>query len=668
MPAAGAGQTGERRLQSAGIRMWKLMRSKRLPFAGLMPSAVLMAALWLMPLGLTGCSGVEKATPRPQAARVDMNTSSMDIPRMMRGTVASEAMLDGYRPVVARGYGLVVGLSGTGSREVPPQLRAHMIQEMSRRGIGSEREGFGHIKPEQMLNSEDTAVVVVEAVIPPAAVQRRSSRGREISGTRFDVRIYADPRTGTSSLEGGRLYTTELRPGPLRTGGAEAAPIARARGPVFVNPFAEPGAIESDTVTRTSGVILNGGESTRDMPLKLRLFNPSHIRAAILQDAINTRFPQERGQREQTARGESDSSIAITVPPSYRNRTEEFVTLLEHMTIRQADIESIAVSVRRALLADPADAMTASWRWQALGERALPVIKELYDYPEELPRLAALRAGAKLNDGLVINYLIDMARTGSLDNRLMAIELLGEMPTYPRINSELHALLNDEDVDVRLTAYEALVERNDPRLRRYAVDRKFVVDVVESDHPMIYITQFGQPRVVLFGGEKLKIDRPVFVQAWSNRFMVKDLEDSDELEVFFRKASSDERGEIHRVEPILEDFVQFLGHTTTVEKPAAGLGMSYGEAVGALYQIWRQDYIRADFKAEQDRILAAIMRQEEESDVTDRPEFADEESPWAEFDPETAFSPISDLDRISPRRSGQGGSDVPRRRRDSESP
>ncbi len=638
------------------------MKSFRVVYVPSLLLLLLLGAFGMFSMfSMVGCSGVEKATPRPQAARAEVNTAALDIPRMMRGTVASEAMLDGYRPVVARGYGLVVGLNGTGSREIPPQLRAHMVQEMSRRGIGSEREGYGHIKPEAMLNSMDTAVVVVEAVIPPAAVGRRTMRGQRIPGTRFDVRVYADPRTGTTSLEGGTLYTTELRPGQLSTGGGQAFPIARARGPIFVNPFAEPGAVERDTITRTSGMILNGGEVQRDMPLKLRLFNPSHIRATILQDAINTRFPQERGQRDQTARGESDSSIEITVPPSYRDRTEEFVTLLEHMTIRQANVESVAVSIRRALLADPSDAMTASWRWQALGERALPVIKDLYDYPEELPRLAALRAGAKLNDGLVINYLIDLAHTGSLDNRLMAIDLLGGMPVYPRINSELHDLLDDEDVDVRLAAYEALVERNDPRLRRYAVDGKFILDVVASRHPMIYITQFGKPRIVLFGGDEMEVDRPVFVQAWSNRFMVKDLDDSDELEVFFRRNGTDLQGEIHRVEPVLEEFVQFLGHTTTVERPAAGLGMTYGETVGALYQMWRQDYISADFKADQDRIRAAILRQGEEAEVVERPEFADPESDWADFDPEEEMGPISDLDRLSPSPSIGGSSDVPRR-------
>ena len=46
----------------------------------------------------------------------------------------------------------------------------------------------------------DTAVVVVEGLIPPGATE----------GTRFDLRVFAHPMTSTTSLEGGRLYTTCL--------------------------------------------------------------------------------------------------------------------------------------------------------------------------------------------------------------------------------------------------------------------------------------------------------------------------------------------------------------------------------------------------------------------------------------------------------------------------
>ena len=600
---------------------------------------------------MPGCSSVEKAKPAPQSARVEPGVQ-VTVPEIMRGTIASEAILLGhgspgqisYQPIIVRGYGLVVGLNGTGSSDIPHPIRVYMLAQASKGGFGMHQHGdqVANISAEELLNSPNTAVVVVEAIIPQGAVK----------GTKFDVRVFAEPSTGTTSLEGGTLYTTDLRPGVLSAGGAQAFALAEARGPVFINPFAEPGAIGKDTINRTSGRIMNGGAVLKDMPLKLRMINASHTRAANLVSAINTRFPQEFGrypgdpnhQASPTARGESDESIEITVPPSYRTRSDEFVELLRHTTIQQANPEGTAMFVRRALLANPAVASAAALRWQALGPRVLPMIKDLYDHPEELPRMAALQAGAKLDDALVIPHLITMSESGSADARIDAIKLLSGMRLNPQIDLALRKLLNDDDIEVRLESYEALVLRRDPYMRRHAVDRgKYLVDVVSSDKPLVYITQIGQPRIVLFGPQ-MEIERPVTMKTWSNRFMMKADTTDDQVEVYYRTPDATQ-GVIVRTATDLEQFAQFLGHTTSIENPNPGLGLTYADAVGALHAIWTQKYIKADFRAEQDRILAAIIRQSREDAVEERPEFSDQASTSGSA--EQTELPTSDLGRLT---------------------
>ncbi len=617
------------------------------PFAS--PDRLLTVAVGLLFTCLIGCSSIEKAPPQPQSARVD-RSFALNVPRIMRGTIASETVLLGYQPVIVRGYGLVVGLNGTGSRDIPPQVRSHMLAEMARHGIGRTSKGLGHIKPTEMLDSPDTAVVIVEAVVPPGAVGRQMQRGLRSSGTRFDTRVYADPRTGTTSLEGGRLYTAELR--PVRsgeflppTGSQQAAPLAEARGPIFVNPFAEPGALERDTVNRTTGRILNGGEAVKDIPLKMRLSSPGHSRAEIIQSAVNTRFPQEPGQRDPTAWGESDESIRISVPPSYRNDPTEFIELLRHTTILQSRVEAIASNIKRTLVSAPGFAFDASWRWQALGQRALPIVRELYDYAEEMPRLAALRAGAKLGDPLVVPPLIDMASSTSGDVRRQAVVLLGDMQLDPRIDRALRLKLNDDDLDIRLAAYEALALRADPYMSRTVVDGKFILDVVASDEPLIYVAQVGQPRVAIFGRD-LALNRPLLLDAWDGRFIMQAERDDKLVEVYYRPADGTERL-IETIEPSLEEFIRFLGHKTTIEQPEPGLGLSYGETIGVLYQIWREKYIDADFKAEQDRVLAAIIQQREGRELEQRPEFSDPDFDHLTPSPEGPVAP-SDLDELAP--------------------
>ncbi|MHC4080683.1 MAG: flagellar basal body P-ring protein FlgI [Planctomycetota bacterium] len=580
--------------------------------------AGLLAAL--AGIAVAGCTGIERTPPPPRQVRAEM-ASQIDVPTIMRGTIASEAIVEGFQPVVVHGYGVVVGLDGTGSSDVPPDVRAHMIAMAARHGIGSEQAGWGDLSPEALLDSPDTAVVVVEGVIPPAAPE----------GSRFDVRVFAHPTSATTSLEGGRLYTTELLPAAAGasvgqrtlppTGSRTPAALAEAKGALFINPFAEPGAVGRDTIDRRTGWILNGGHVDRDIPMKLRLITPSHGRAMAIQSALNTRFVQEPGQSDPTGRGESDELIVITVPPSYRDDTETFVELVRYTTIRQDAAERVAMSTRRYVLDNPAMSSAAGWRWEALGPRALPVTRDLYDEPQELPRLAALRAGARLDDPLVTPHLIAMAESGSAESRRRAIKLLTGMGIDPRIDMALQELLNDDDLEVRLAAYETLVERAGPAVQRFVVENKFIVDVVESKRPMIYITQAGMPRLAIFGSQ-LSVKTPLTVTAWSQRFMMKgDVEDK-QVEVYYRPPDTT-LGVTHLVDGRIPELVEFLGRTTTPDKPLPGLGFSYSEVVGVLHQIWRQGYLEADFRPEQDRILAAILRQQRRGMVTERPEFSE---------------------------------------------
>jgi hypothetical protein len=213
---------------------------------------------------LASCSNIEKATPRPTTANSTVVSNPNDVDPIMRGTVASEEVLIGFEDVIVRGYGLVVGLSGTGSRAMPAEVRALLLQEIARRDVADTTTGMG-ISPERLLDSDDIAAVVIEGVIPAAAT----------GNSKFDVRVYAVPGSGTTSLEGGRLWTADLRPGPLVAGSKQSSTLADARGPIVINPFVTPGNVKRDNIDRLSGRILNGGRVAKDMTLKLRLATPS---------------------------------------------------------------------------------------------------------------------------------------------------------------------------------------------------------------------------------------------------------------------------------------------------------------------------------------------------------------------------------------------------------
>ena len=589
--------------------------------------------LLLLGLSVLGCSHIEKARPRPKASSSIKELENVQAASILRGTVGAETVILGwddsssptYRPIKIRGYGLVVGLDGTGARDVPPDVRAHMLQIMAKRGVGSEQIGFGHVSPESMIDSPNTAVVIVEGTVPPGAVGRRrtppSASGRlpeVLPGTTFDVHVYSDPRTGTTSLEGGRLYTTDLSPGPLLTGDRQARHLGQAAGPIFLNPFIESDDVAAGDINTLNGRILNGGQVIEDMPLKLRLINPSHTRVRTIQDAINRRFPVERGQMTPTARGTSDAVIELTVPPSMRNDPDSFVHIVQHATLRQIDSDRVANTTRRALQRDPADAPHAYWRWVALGPKALPMVRKMYDYPEALPRLAALRAGAELEDPIAAESLRTMAVNGSLPERLEAATLLAKLPADPRTDEVLRSLLNDEDIEVRLRAYEALEQLGSPVVRRLTLPGKFELHEVPSAYPAIYVTQVQWPRIVLLG-EAVDILQPMTLGLWENNLMMRESEEDELIEVFHRSETGSQP-EINQVKPNLHELVLLLAHDPSIEDPSPGLDLTYSEVVGVLHALWKREYVAADFKAQQDRVLAELRRSSTMTDYQARPE------------------------------------------------
>ncbi|MCH2135656.1 MAG: flagellar basal body P-ring protein FlgI [Phycisphaerales bacterium] len=596
----------------------------------LLLTSMLAAAL------LASCNTIEDAAPR---ARGGNSTHRIDpgggAPAITRGTVGSECIILGWDdrsspshvPTVVRGYGLVVGLQGTGSGDIPPDVRAHMLQHMARMGIGQHASGWAHLKGEELLDSPDTAVVIVEGIVPQGAVGRKRTppiAGRKpeiMPGTTFDILVSADQRTSTTSLEGGHLYTTDLRPGALMAGSRQAGIIAEGGGPIFINPFVNGAAEGSTDVTLRSGRVLNGGQVTKDLPLKLMLSNPSHTRARLIQDAINRRFPFEPGQGQDTAKGENDTTIALTVPPSMRDDTDTFVNTVMRTTLAQSRAELIANNTRRQLLADPSLASEAYWRWVALGQRALPFIRELYDHPEEAPRLVSLRAGAALADPIVGEPLRSMGTEGTLGARLEAAALMKELPLDPRTDVALGEMLEDDDLEVRLRSYEALRDRASELLQTLPLEGKFNLDIAPSSYKTIYVTQSRRPGIAVLGGD-LPIDRPMACSTLGEQLMIREDPVNGGLSLRFRPDGGAEALTIN-CRASVSELVRALAWRPRQPGDPPGLNLSYGQTVGVLHDVWKAGYLACDFKAEQDRVLAELQRWGTLSDYEPRPDIGE---------------------------------------------
>jgi hypothetical protein len=614
------------------------------------PAVLAWISAALAAVGLLACSA---DPPKAKAVQpVVKNT-----PQLLRGTVGAEVDFVGIEPVLVSGLGLVVGLKGTGGESLADNVAATMEREMGLRGIGKYNEdgtAFAAKSPREVLRDKNVAVVLVQASIPPGAP----------ANSPFDVYVTA---MNATSLEGGTLFTTDLVLGPAPTFGAvQAHKIATAKGPIFVNPFAEPGK-ETAGVTPTSGRVLEGGQVTNPLKIEMVLNNSSFSRARAIVSAINSRFPSGPGDPVTTARGRSGpdlksgegGSIELHVPTRYRKEPAEFLALIRHLQIDQGFPEQWARRYVEGMKTDPSLGEDISWCLEAIGPKAVPFVRELYDYPELVPRLAALKAGARLDDAYAVPYLTDVTKTAGGGVRTQAIKYLGLINGGSRVDEALRTLLSENELDVRVAAYEALASRAErmqlaryeeiqqgnpdaPRLspthlqvlasrsfgmtiqgiERSPVEDKFLLDVVPFGEPLIYITQQGQPRVVLFGDPAkggFDLIRPMVTTAWSDRLMMTTDSTGDQVHIRYQQAGTD-RAITQTCKATLPHLIQVMAHDVTPDDPRPGLNMTYSEVVGALSAIQEDRGTRAAFATETDRLMSQLAAARSSRQIAERPE------------------------------------------------
>ena len=199
--------------------------------------------------------------------------AAMSSPALANSRIKDIADFENIRTNQLVGYGLVVGLAGTGDK-----IRNAPFTEESMQGM-LERMGI-NIRGAQM-KVQNVAAVVVTATMPAFARP----------GSRVDVLVSAIG--DASSLQGGMLIVSSLR-------GLDGEVYAVAQGPIAVSGFKAQGAGASiSRGVATHGHIAEGGIIEREVAFKLNsmnvlnlaLRNPDFTTARHIAEAINRAIP-----------------------------------------------------------------------------------------------------------------------------------------------------------------------------------------------------------------------------------------------------------------------------------------------------------------------------------------------------------------------------------------
>jgi flagellar P-ring protein FlgI len=219
--------------------------------------------------------------------------------------------IEGVRDNPLLGYGLVVGLAGTGDRRQTVFSTQSLTNLLERMGVSV---------PPASIRVNNTAGVMVTATLPPFAQP----------GARIDVTVSSIG--DASNLQGGLLVLTSLR-------GADGQVYAVAQGPVMTGGFSAGGGgngkvVNHPTVGRTpEGAIVE--RAAPSLPpgkqIRLQLRQSDFTTSTRIAEAINHKFPGEGAAKP--ARAAHAGLVEVAVPAAYAQRPTEFISELEGLLV-----------------------------------------------------------------------------------------------------------------------------------------------------------------------------------------------------------------------------------------------------------------------------------------------------------------------------------------------
>ena len=240
--------------------------------------------------------------------------------------------LEGVRENQLIGYGLVVGLAGTGDRRQTVFSAQSLTNLLERMGLSV---------PPTAIQVKNTAAVMVTAMLPPFAQP----------GSRIDATVAAIG--DASSVQGGILLMTGLK-------GADGQLYAVAQGAAVLGGFMAGGRGNNQGVNHpTVGRIPNGAIVERSSPtaklsgtIRLQLHQADFTTAARIAEAVNKRFGA-------IAHADNAALVAIAVPPQFQQNPTDFIAEIERTTIEPDHTDRIVINERTGTVVMGKDAQIA---------------------------------------------------------------------------------------------------------------------------------------------------------------------------------------------------------------------------------------------------------------------------------------------------------------------
>jgi hypothetical protein len=436
--------------------------------------------------GLLGCT-----TPQTRLQSEDESDRDKEPEvKVVRDVTDAIANTD---PIQVSGVGLVVGLDGTGGGVAPGPYRQLLEEQLIK------RNHLQNVK--EILASPTTALVLVSAQIPAGAHK----------GDVLDVAVTVPRDSRTTSLRGGQLvecvlynYDTKKALDPKFRGPdgyVRGHPLARAAGHLVVG-FGN----GDDAAREREGRIWGGASCGIDRPFYV-ILKADQQYAQVVQavaEAVNLTFQGAvRAPTTDLAVAKTRSVVWLNSPPQYRLNLPRYLRVVRLIPLWDTPDKRIAY--RRRLeqqLLDPAHAVTAALRLEALGKDSEPTLKKGLTSPHPLVRFCAAEALAYLGSP---SCGTELARTVEQQPALRAFSLTALASLDEAVcHIELRNLWGSTSAETRYGAFRALraLDENDEAVQGELLnDSYWLHRVAPNSSGMIHISSTRRAEIVLFGEE-----------------------------------------------------------------------------------------------------------------------------------------------------------------------
>lgn len=243
------------------------------------------------------------------------------------------AHLSGVRDNQLVGYGIIVGLQGTGDGARSGFTVLSVLSMLEKLGISlvDRLQQLGVSTDPKSIGSKNLAAVIVTATMPPFAS----------NGQRLDITVSAIG--DASSLEGGILLQAPLL-------GADGKVYAVAQGPVSLGGgTGGTGGRGGGGTLKTTGRIAAGAIVEREIVsdlvdadgnLSWLLNRPDFATASRLADAINKAY------NPPIARAETAEKVKVLLPSNHRQNPVAFIARIEDLLLQPDEAAKVVINER----------------------------------------------------------------------------------------------------------------------------------------------------------------------------------------------------------------------------------------------------------------------------------------------------------------------------------